>query len=72
LDSWKSVLQQARDNSRHLSNLNVNTAKTFEQNSREVADAAKDSSYNVSSSSNINTNTTSFDKDHINSNSKKI
>ncbi len=70
LDSWKSVLQQARDNSRHLSNLNVNTAKTFEQNSREVADTAKDSSYSVSSSSNINTNTTSFDKDHINS--KKI
>ncbi len=40
LDSWKSVLQQARDNSRHLSNLGINTAKTFEQNSREIHQAA--------------------------------
>lgn len=40
LDSWKAVLQQARDNSRHLSNLSVNTAKTFEQNSKEIHDAA--------------------------------
>ena len=35
MDSWKSVLEQAKDNSRHLSNQNVNAAKTFEQNSRE-------------------------------------
>src|ERR687889_348818 len=42
LDSWKSVMQQAKDNSRHLSNMGVNTAKTFEQNSRELTAAAKD------------------------------
>ncbi len=36
LDSWKSVLEQAKDNSKHISNLSVNTAKTFEQNSREI------------------------------------
>src|SRR5215203_2586074 len=42
LDSWKSVLQHAKDNSKHLSNLSVNTAKTFEQNSRELTSAAKD------------------------------
>jgi hypothetical protein len=42
LDSWKSTLQQARDNSKHLSNLNVNAAKTFEQNSRRIAEAAKE------------------------------
>jgi len=42
LDSWKSVLQQAKDNSKHLSNLSVNTAKTFEQNSKEWTSAAKD------------------------------
>jgi hypothetical protein len=42
LDSWKSVLQHAKDNSRHLSNLSVNTAKTFEQNSRQLTSAAKD------------------------------
>ena len=42
LDSWKSVMQQAKDNSKHLSNLSVNTAKTFEQNSRQLTAAAKD------------------------------
>ncbi len=35
LDSWKSGLQQARDNSKHIFNQNVNAAKTFEQNTRE-------------------------------------
>ena len=40
LDSWKSVLEQAKDNSKHISNLSVNTAKTFEQNSREINEAA--------------------------------
>src|SRR4051794_34250546 len=53
LDSWKSTLQQARDNSKHISNLSVNTAKTFEQNSRQLTSAAKDaasanSSFSVS------------------------
>ncbi len=43
MDSWKSVIQQAKDNSRHLSNLSVNTAKTFEQNSKEIVSAAADS-----------------------------
>ncbi|HYO05664.1 MAG TPA: hypothetical protein VER14_01605, partial [Phototrophicaceae bacterium] len=53
LDSWKSTLQQARDNSKHLSNLNINAAKTFEQNSRRIAEAAKEanSSNNQNNSS---------------------
>ncbi len=42
LDSMKSVLQQAKDNSRHISKMGVNTAKTFEQNSRQLTSAAKD------------------------------
>ena len=42
LDSWKTVIQQAKDNSKHLSNMGVNTAKTFEQNSRQLTAAAKD------------------------------
>ncbi len=33
LDLWESVLEQAKDNSRHISNLNVNAEKSFEQNS---------------------------------------
>ena len=37
MDSWKSVLQQAKDNLRRLSNLSVNAAKTFEQNSKQIA-----------------------------------
>ena len=36
LDSWKSVLEQAKDNSKQIFNQNVNAAKTFEQNSREI------------------------------------
>ena len=36
LDSWKSGLQQTRDNSKHIFNQNVNAAKTFEHNSREI------------------------------------
>ena len=39
LESWKSGLQQARDNSRHLFNQNVNVAKTFEQNTRDLNQA---------------------------------
>ena len=54
MDSWKSVLEQAKDNSRHLSNLNVNAAKTFEQNSREIIATAKDANTNT----NTNTETT--------------
>ena len=41
LDSWKTVMQQAKDNSKHLSNMGVNTAKTFEQNSRQLAAAVR-------------------------------
>src|SRR5919112_1411925 len=49
LDSWKSVMQQAKDNSKHLSNLSVNTARTFEQNSRELTAAVQDARRNNSS-----------------------
>ena len=42
LDSVKSVLQQAKVNSKHLSSLSINTAKAFEQNSRQLTAAAKD------------------------------
>ncbi len=43
LDSMKSTLQQARDNAKHLSNINVNAAKTFENNSRQIASAVSES-----------------------------
>jgi hypothetical protein len=46
LDSWKSGLQQAKDNSKHLSNLNVNAARTFENNSRQIASAVSEANSN--------------------------
>jgi hypothetical protein len=52
LDSWKSVLEQAKDNSKQIFSQNVNAAKTFEHNSRELNAAAKDTI------SNSNTNET--------------
>ena len=55
LDAWKPVLQQTKDVSRHISNMGVNTARTFEQNSRQLAAEVKDAAAN----SNINTSTTS-------------
>ena len=57
LDSWKTVMQQAKDNSRHISNLGVNTAKTFEQNSRQLTSAAKDA---AAANSNVNSSSTYF------------
>ena len=55
LDAWKPVLQQTKDVSRHISNMGVNTARTFEQNSRQMAANVKD----AANSSNINVSTTS-------------
>jgi hypothetical protein len=43
----KSVLQQAKDNSKHISKMGVNTAKTFEQNSRQLTLAVKDAAANT-------------------------
>jgi hypothetical protein len=59
LDSWKTVFQQAKDNSKHLSNLSVNTAKTFEQNSKELTAAVRDANRNNSNVSASNTYSTS-------------
>ena len=46
LDAWKPLLQQAKDVSRHISNTGVNTARVFEQNSRQVAANVKDAAAN--------------------------
>ena len=66
MDSWKSVLEQAKDNSKHISNLNVNAAKTFEQNSREIKAAVKD----INTSSNTETTTSNTTQQQISN--KKI
>ena len=44
LDSWKSGFQQARDNSRHMFNQNVNAAKAFEHHIKE---ATRDSNTSI-------------------------
>jgi len=53
MDTWKSVLQQAKDNLRQLSNLSVNSAKIFEQNSKQIDQVTAQSIQ-----TNNNTNTT--------------
>jgi hypothetical protein len=63
LNSWKSILQQTKDNSKQIFNQNVNAAKTIEQNSEEAIKAAQNANprFNASinnRSSNSNTNTT--------------
>ncbi|MDP8906826.1 MAG: hypothetical protein M3M88_04835, partial [Thermoproteota archaeon] len=55
LDSWKSTLQQARDTSKNIFNLNENAARTFEQNSRQIASAVSEANSN-NQSSNQNSN----------------
>ena len=59
LDAWKPVLQQAKDVSRHISNMGVNTARTFEQNSRQLAAEVKDI---AAANSNVNASTTTTTK----------
>ena len=55
LDAWKPVLQQTKDVSRHISNMGINTARTFEQNSRQFAADVKDM---AAANSNVNAYTT--------------
>jgi hypothetical protein len=62
-DSWKSVMQQAKDNSKQIFNQNVNAAKTFEQNTRELTAAAQDSvsRFNTDNSSSSSSSSSSDD-----------
>src|SRR3954447_11049425 len=52
IDTMKSVMQHAKDNSKQILDINSKTAKTFEQNSREVARAAQDSAARFNASVN--------------------
>jgi hypothetical protein len=58
LDAWKPLLQQTKDVSRHISNMGLNTARVFEQNSRQIAAEVKDTAAN----SNIHATTTTTTK----------
>ena len=59
MDSWKSVLQQAKDNLRRLSNLSVNAVKIFEQNSKQIAQVTAQS---IQTNNNTNTTITNAQK----------
>jgi hypothetical protein len=63
LDAWKSTLQQVKDNSKHLFNLNTNAAKTLEQNSRELTSAAQDANSKFNTVTNNNNNNKSDNND---------
>ena len=63
LDAWKPLLQQAKDVSRHISNTGVNTARVFEQNSRQLAAEVKDAT-TANSNVNASTNTTTKSTTH--------
>src|SRR3954468_13919076 len=61
LDAYKTTMQHAKENTKQILDINTKTAKTFEQNSREVAKAVQDAStrFNSSIGSNISAGTTS-------------
>src|SRR3954449_5861555 len=54
IESMKSVMQHAKDNSKQIFNQNVNVAKTFEQNSKDIVAAAQDANTRFNASVNNN------------------
>jgi hypothetical protein len=58
LDACKPLLQQTKDVSRHISNMGVNTARVFEQNSRHLAAEVKDVADSNNNSSTLTKNST--------------
>ena len=54
IESMKSVMQHAKDNSKHIFNQKVNAAKTFEQNSKDIVAAAQDANTRFNASVNNN------------------
>jgi hypothetical protein len=62
LNSMKSTLQLARDNAKQLSNLNVNAARGFENNSKQIASAVSESTNSNNQWNQGNSNESSADK----------
>src|SRR3954466_351314 len=54
IESMKSVMQHAKDNSKQIFNQNVNVAKTFEQNTRDIVASAQDANTRFNASINSN------------------
>jgi len=54
LDAYKTTMQHAKENTKQILDINTKTAKTFEQNSRELTRAAQDSASRFNASINKN------------------
>ena len=52
LDAYKTTMQHAKENTKQIFDINSKTAKTFEQNSRELTRAAQDSASRFNASIN--------------------
>ena len=63
LDAYKTTMQHAKENSKQIFDLNTKAAKTFEQNTREVAKAAQDANTRFNAS--INNNNSGSGKSNI-------
>jgi hypothetical protein len=61
LDAYKTTMEHAKENTKQIFDINTKTAKTFEQNTREVARAAQDANtrFNTSINNDNNSGTTS-------------
>jgi inorganic triphosphatase YgiF len=58
LDAYKTTMQHAKENTKQIFDINSKAAKTFEQNSREVARAAQDANTRFNASVNSGSSTT--------------
>src|SRR6478752_6302642 len=54
LDAYKTTMQHAKENTKQIFDINAKTAKTFEQNSRELTRAAQDANTRFNASLNNN------------------
>jgi len=54
LDAYKTTMQNAKENTKQILDINTKTAQTFEQNSRELTRAAQDSASRFNASINNN------------------
>jgi hypothetical protein len=57
LDAYKTTMQNAKENTKQILDINTKTAQTFEQNSRELARAAQDANSRFNSSIGSSSNT---------------
>src|SRR6185437_6158594 len=57
LDAYKTTMEHAKENTKQIFDINTKTAKTFEQNARQVARAAQDANTRFNTSINNNSST---------------